>query len=78
MGLGQPSGFDPTRNPRDTTKRCVSLKVISGSYKYKNLRHFKGLDKKDKREIHPVVEESPIFPNHSNTKKYTREMVFIL
>ena len=40
MGMGRPSGLDPTRNSRDTSKGCVSLKVISGSYKYRNLRHF--------------------------------------
>ena len=24
--MGRPSGLDPTRNPRDTSKGCVSLK----------------------------------------------------
>ena len=26
MGMGRPSGLDPTRNPRDTSMGCVSLK----------------------------------------------------
>ena len=27
MGMGRLSGLDPTPNPRDTSKGCVSLKV---------------------------------------------------